>query len=88
MSLLRDLVGDLAMTGRKEKVRQADTTNLVKGVALLMTGSLLASCITTDWSLLVRQILAGAGVAYTGDSFSETFLQRSKGLPRIGARVG
>lgn len=62
MSLLRNLIGNLAMTGRKEEVRQADTTNLVKGVALLMTGSLLAYCITTDWSLLVRQILAGAGV--------------------------
>ena len=80
MSLLRDLVGDLAMTGRKEKVRQADTTNLVKGVALLMTGSLLASCITTDWSLLVRQILAGAGVAFCilGIPFLKRFCREVK----------
>ncbi len=50
------------MKSRKEEVRQADTANLIKGAALLMTGSLLASCATTGWSLLIRQILAGAGV--------------------------
>lgn len=56
------LLGDLTMKSRKEEVRQADTANLIKGAALLMTGSLLASCATTGWSLLIRQILAGAGV--------------------------
>ena len=56
------LLSDLSMRNRKEEVRQTDATNLVKGVALLMAGSLSASCMTTDWSLLIRQILAGAGV--------------------------
>lgn len=50
------------MKSRKEEVRQADTANLIKGASLLMTGSLLASCATTDWSFLIRQLLLGTGV--------------------------